>query len=331
MSEQKIDKEIDITKQSEFYKKQKEKLKTFFIDKNFLIIFLAISVFIIDISVISFFLVPDNLRKDFSDKYFFNKNETIREDGEEAIVEEENNEDDNDDCNVVGVNLHGDLVTYIPLSDYSSYGDILFDESSSEDIYFAIRNAEKQDNIKAIILEVDSFGGVPAAAEEINLIVEKTSKPVIAYIRGAGNSAAYWAISGASKIFSLSTSQVGSIAVNGSYLDNTKNNEQNGYTFNNLSTGEFKNTPSPDKSLTESEKNLIMRDLQATHELFVNVVAKNRNLNVNDVKKIANGWAYNGNEALELGLVDEIGNLDSVKEYIEKNILDNQQIDICWK
>lgn len=328
MNEQKINQEIDLNKQNEFYKKQKEKLKIFFIDKNFLIIFIAISVFFIDIVL----LFPNNLKNNFSNKYFFNKEEVVREDGDnkEMITEEEGG-NEKDDCNVVGINLHGDLVTYIPLSDYDSYGDLLFDESSSEDIYFAVKNAEKKDDIKAIIVEVDSFGGVPAAAEEIDLVLKGASKPVIAYIRGAGNSAAYWAISGADKIFSLSTSQVGSIAVNGSYLDNTKNNEQNGYTFNDLSTGEFKNALSSDKALTEKERQLIMKDLQATHELFVSIVAENRKLNINDVRRIANGWAYNGDEALGLGLVDEIGNLDSVKEYIEKNILDNQQINICWK
>lgn len=327
MNEQKINQEIDLNKQNEFYKKQKEKLKIFFIDKNFLIIFVAISVFFIDIVL----LLPNDLKNNFSNKYFFNKEDVAREDNDKEMITEEEDDNENDDCNVVGINLHGDLVTYIPLSDYDSYGDLLFDESSSEDIYFAVKNAGRKDNIKAIIVEVDSFGGAPAAAEEIDLVLKKSSKPVIAYIRGAGNSAAYWAISGTSKIFSLSTSQVGSIAVNGSYLDNTKNNEQNGYTFNDLSTGEFKNVFSSDKVLTEKERQLIMKDLQTTHELFVSIVAENRKLNIDDVRKIANGWAYNGDEALELGLVDEIGNLDSVKEYIEKNILDNQQINICWE
>jgi protease-4 len=160
--------------------------------------------------------------------------------------------------------------------------------------------------------------------------MKKTKKPVIAHIRGAGDSAAYWAISGVDRIFSLSTSEVGGIGVNSSYLDNTKNNEQNGYNFNDLSIGEFKNTFNPDKPLTETEKDMIMEDLQETHELFVNTVAENRDLEVSDVKKIANGWAYIGNKALSLGLVDEIGNIDSVKEYIEKNILDNKEVDICW-
>lgn len=317
MNKQNDYQEIDNDAQKEFYKKQREKLKKFFIDKNFLIIFIAVSIFIIDISVISFLLIPDDMRKDFSNKYLFNEKSKTTEDEEKK-------------CNVAGINLHGDLVTYILPVNYDSFGNVLLDESSSEDIYFTIKNIEKQDDIKAIIIDVDSFGGYPAAAEEINFIIKKTEKPVIAYIRSAGDSAAYWAISGADRIFSLSTSQVGSIAVNSSYLDNAENNEQNGYNFNDISTGEFKNVFNPDKPLTKTERDMIMKDLQETHNLFVNTVAENRNLEVSSVKEIANGWSYTGDKALNLGLVDEIGNLDSIKEYIEKNILDNQEVDICW-
>lgn len=308
--------ELEQIKRDEFYKRQVRGIKEFFSNKKFLIIFVVVSIFFIDIAIIYLFLVPNNVKNNILETSF----------SEEEIISE-----DEDSCNTIGIRLRGDLVTYALTDNYNNIRDSSLDESSSDGMYFEIKDAEKQENIKVIVIEVDSFGGIPAAAEEINLVIKETNKPVIVYIRNAGLSAAYWAISGADKIFSLSTSQVGSIAINSSYTDEVKNNEKNGYTFNDLSTGEFKNAFNPNKPLTEKEKKLIMEDLQLTHNLFVETVASNRNLNIDDVKKIANGWAYTGSEALELGLVDEIGNLDSVKEYLESDTLDGEKINICWK
>ena len=308
--------DLEQAKRDEFYKRQVRGIKEFFTNKKFPIIFVIVSIFFIDISIIYFFLLPSNLEKNIL---------AISSNNEEV------DDGDKDNCNTVGIRLYGDLVTYALNSDQENIWDSSLDESSSNGVYFGIKDAKEQEDIKAIVIEVDSFGGIPAAAEEINLIVKNADKPIIAYIRNAGLSAAYWAISGADRIFSLSTSQVGSIAITSSYTDDVKNNEKNGHTFNDLSTGEFKNTFNPNKSLTEKEKKLIMDDLQLTHNIFVETVASNRNLDINNVKKIANGWAYTGNEALSLGLVDEIGNLDSVKDYLKNNILDGEEAEVCWK
>lgn len=308
--------DLEQAKRDEFYKRQVRGIKEFFTNKKFPIIFVIVSIFFIDISIIYFFLLPSNLEKNIL---------AISSNNEEV------DDGDEDNCNTVGIRLYGDLVTYALNSDQENIWDSSLDESSSNGVYFGIKDAKEQEDIKAIVIEVDSFGGIPAAAEEINLIVKNADKPIIAYIRNAGLSAAYWAISGADRIFSLSTSQVGSIAITSSYTDDVKNNEKNGHTFNDLSTGEFKNTFNPNKSLTEKEKKLIMDDLQLTHNIFVETVASNRNLDINNVKKIANGWAYTGNEALSLGLVDEIGNLDSVKDYLKNNILDGEEAEVCWK
>ena len=308
--------DLEQAKRDEFYKRQVRGIKKFFTNKKFPIIFVIVSIFFIDITIIYLFLLPSNLEKNIL---------AISSNNEEV------DDGDKDNCNTVGIRLYGDLVTYALNSDQENVWDSSLDESSSNGVYFGIKDAKEQEDIKAIVIEVDSFGGIPAAAEEINLIIKNTDKPVIAYIRNAGLSAAYWAISGADRIFSLSTSQVGSIAITSSYTDDVKNNEKNGHTFNDLSTGEFKNTFNPNKSLTEKEKKLIMDDLQLTHNIFVETVASNRNLDINNVKKIANGWAYTGNEALSLGLVDEIGNLDSVKDYLKNNILDGEEAEVCWK
>lgn len=87
---------------------------------------------------------------------------------------------------------------------------------------------------------------------------------------------------------------------------------------------------SPFKELTEEEKELIMDDLQKTHDLFVESVAENRGLELEKVKEIADGWAYNGPDSLEFGLIDNIGGLDEVKDYLKTEVLNDEEVKVCW-
>ena len=81
------------------------------------------------------------------------------------------------DCNIAGISLRGDLMTYIPPDYYSESGEQIYDAASSEDIVSRIREADKNENIKAVLLEVDSYGGYPVAAEEVMRALLDSSKP----------------------------------------------------------------------------------------------------------------------------------------------------------
>jgi len=298
--------------------------KKIIFNRDYLIVFIAVSTLIIDLVILNSF-VPN----------FKNKPETKNNDSKINIVDNNKELDKSasstdDNCNVLGINLHGDLITYIPKSDYSDTGNLKVDETASESIYFAVKSAEKNEKIKAIILEVDSTGGDPVAAEEIERVLKSSSKPVVAYIRRNGDSAAYWSATAAKRIFASPSSAVGSIGVTSSYMDNVKANQKNGYTFNDLATGKFKNTMNSNKPLTAEEKALIMKDLNETYDLFIKTVAENRKLDVNKVKAVANGWAYTGTEALSMGLIDELGGLDEVNAYLKNNVLNGAETNVCW-
>ncbi|MFH1193759.1 MAG: S49 family peptidase [bacterium] len=116
-------------------------------------------------------------------------------------------------CNTVGINLHGTLVTYIPPKDSDDDSDDASDMTSSDDILNYLEQAEEDKDIKAIVLEVDSYGGSAVAAEEISNALKRVTKPTVAYIRDGGASAAYWAATGADMIFASKNSDVGSIGV----------------------------------------------------------------------------------------------------------------------
>ncbi|OGH00347.1 hypothetical protein A3E04_03055, partial [Candidatus Kuenenbacteria bacterium RIFCSPHIGHO2_12_FULL_42_14] len=230
--------------------------------------------------------------------------------------------------NVSGISLHGDLWTYISPADYDTDGNLLYDESASEDLVYNIEQAEKDEQIKAIILEIDSYGGGPTAGEEVANALKNAEKPTVALIREGGVSAAYWAASGADIIFASQNSDVGSIGVTMSYLDNTAQNQKEGLAYNQLSSGKFKDTGDPNKTLSVEEKALLMRDVNIIHQNFMEAVAENRNLDINKVKAMADGSSMLGEMALQNGLIDKIGGESEVKEYLKEKIGD--EVEICW-
>lgn len=242
--------------------------------------------------------------------------------GGQATTEEE------EYCNVMGIELHGDLMTYISNDSTDENGDTTEDQSSSEDVLAALDAANDDEDIKVIMIEIDSCGGSPAAAEEINVAIKNSKKPVIAYIRSAGLSAAYWGISGADYIYALPVSDVGSIGATMSYVDNAKQNSAEGLTFNQLSTGKYKDAGSPDKVLTSEEKQLLMRDLNILKDLFVKTVSENRGIELAQVENLADGSSLVGQMALDEKLIDQIGSYDDVKEYIKKLI--GEDVEVCW-
>ena len=253
----------------------------------------------------------------------------LREDSEEEYYEEkESYQDEWQDCDIAVIKLQGNLYTYIPVADKDADGYPLYDEISSEDIVYEIEQAETDDDIKAIILEIDSTGGAPVAAEEVANALQRATKLTVALIRESGASAAYYAASGADIIFASENSDVGSIGVTTSYVSNSDKNQKEGLMYNQLIAGKFKDMGNPDKILTSEEKRLIMRDIKIVHENFIKTVAENRDLEIDKVRKLADGSSMLGQMALENGLIDKIGGLDEVMEYLLGKF--DEGIKACW-
>lgn len=231
-------------------------------------------------------------------------------------------------CNVTGINLHGEVVTYVAPENEGSDGYSTQDETESESIMQYIEEAEADDSIKAIVMEIDSGGGSPVAGEEISLALKNAKKPTAVFIRGAGDSSAYLAATGADKIFASKYSDVGSIGVTMSYLDSSRENQTDGKTYNSLSSGKFKDTGDPDKALSEEEKKLLMRDVNLMHDNFVKAVAENRKLDIKKVAALADGSTMMGEMALENVLIDAIGGYPEVKQYLTDTI--GEKAEICW-
>jgi len=226
-----------------------------------------------------------------------------------------------DGNNVAVINIHGEIVTYLSDYYYDEESELMPpDLVSSEEVIFYIDEIEEDDNVKAIILDIDSYGGYPVASEEIMNAIKRAKKPTIAVIREGAASGAYLIASGADRIYASEMSDVGGIGVTMSYLDYSQQNRQEGLIYQQLSSGKFKDTGNPDKELTAEEKELFMRDVNILHEAFVRNIAENRGLNIKTVEELADGSTMLGKAAKENGLIDEIGDFYSAEEWIRKEL-----------
>lgn len=240
---------------------------------------------------------------------------------------EESSEPEN--CNVYGINLHGDVVTYNSNDSYNDQYDVILDQTSADDIIWAVTEAQDNDKIKAIIVEIDSYGGSGVAGEEMMRTFKQSKKPVVAFIRNAGLSAAYLAATGAETIFASNFSDVGSIGVTMSYLQEAEKNTKEGLSYVDLSSGAYKDTGNPARTLSEDEKQLLMRDVKISYEYFVKLVSENRNLDIEKIRKLADGSSVMGEAALKNGLIDKIGIYPDVVNFLSEKI--GLPVEICWK
>jgi protease-4 len=207
------------------------------------------------------------------------------------------------DCNVEGITLHGSVVTYDSHDSYNDQNKLIYDQTSADEVVWYVRDAQSKDNIKAIAVEIDSSGGSPVGGEEMMRAFKDSKKPVVAFIRNVGASAAYLAATGAQTIFASQFSDVGSIGVTMSYLQEVNKNTKDGLTYVNLSSGPYKDSGNPARLLTDAEKQLFMRDVNISYNYFVQLVAQNRNLSIDKVKALADGSSVEGEMALKDGII----------------------------
>lgn len=241
-----------------------------------------------------------------------------------SLFSDASRESTGEDCNVLGINLHGYLDTYNSDEDDSSDNSL----ATSEDITQKIKDANESSDLKAIIIEVDSSGGIPVAGEEIANAIKNSKKPVVAFIRSSGLSSAYWAISSANRIFASKISDVGSIGITLSYLSSAEKNKKDGYKFEEINSGKYKDTGSPDKTLTADERAVLQKGINIMYDNFVSTVSENRKIPLDKVKALADGSSVLGEEAKQAGLIDEIGGINEVEKYLADVV--GEEVRTCW-
>ncbi len=177
-----------------------------------------------------------------------------------------------------------------------------------EEIISQLDEAESNPSVKAILIRVNSPGGTAAASQEIYEEVKKAEKPVVVSVSETCASGAYYIASAADKIIANRSSSVGSIGVITQIPNYEELYEKLGIKYTTIKQGEFKDVGSSNRPITQEEINMFEERLKVVYEEFIADVAESRGMEVSEVKKLATGWVFLGTEALDLGLIDEIGN-----------------------
>jgi protease-4 len=179
-------------------------------------------------------------------------------------------------------------------------------------------------SIKAIILHVNSPGGGVAASEEIcrevKRIHDQKKKPIVVSIESVGASGAYYIASASNKIYADKGSIVGSIGVIAQWVNYGDLLKWAKLKDVVLKTGEFKDTGNPARDLTPAEQAYMQSLIDNMFGQFIQAVADGRGLKVDNVKSIANGKVWTGEQALSMKLIDQVGDFQAAVDETAKSV-----------
>jgi len=199
--------------------------------------------------------------------------------------------------------------------------DIIFEDAKRDR---KLEKIIKNEEVKALIVHVNSPGGTVVGSEKIYNILRKISvvKPVVVVMGTLAASGGYLISLGADYIISHNGTITGSIGVIFQTAEITELAEKLGVKFNNFKSGELKAAPNPTEKVTDSVRAAIMLNVQDTYEYFVELVAVRRGFSMGEATKLADGRIYSGRQALKLKLVDAIGDQDDALKWLQnvKNV-----------
>jgi len=205
----------------------------------------------------------------------------------------------------------GDIVqTSGNVSPMSGNGPQIVGEKVIDDL----RALREDKNVKAVVLRVNSGGGSAYASEQIWREVEllKAEKPVVVSMGGLAASGGYYISSGANKIIAEPTTLTGSIGIFGMVADMSELITQKvGVKFDVVKTNALSDMGTMARPMNAEEGQLMQSMVERGYETFTGRVAMGRKMKIEDVKAIAEGRVWTGEQAKERGLVDQLGNLDA--------------------
>lgn len=187
-----------------------------------------------------------------------------------------------------------------------------------------LEQAGEDPSIDGILLRVDTpGGGVVESAEihdRITKIKEETEKPIFVSMGSMAASGGYYIAAPADKIIAHPSTITGSLGVILESVNFAGLAEQLGIEANVIKSGEFKDIMSPLREMTEAEQQILQEMLDESYNEFVRVIAEGRNMDESEVRKIADGRIYSGNQSVELDLVDELGSKDEAVQLLMEHI-----------
>jgi protease-4 len=226
-------------------------------------------------------------------------------------------------CNIAVLPIEGVILPYHGLGDFEMI-------ITPETVESFMDTVEDDDVIKAVLLEINSPGGTPVASERIAERFRSSGLPIVGLIGDVGASGGYMIAAASDYLIASPMSDVGSIGVNMSYVEESAKNKEDGLTYVQLTTGKFKDIGSPNRPITEEERELLQADLDLVHNEFINIVTEYRDLDRDKVVALANGASMPGVRALDVELIDELGGREEATNALSKILeIDADDIKYC--
>lgn len=179
-----------------------------------------------------------------------------------------------------------------------------------------LADIQEDQTVKGIVLHVDSPGGGVIESsdiyDELLSIQKERDIPIYVSMGSMAASGGYYISAPADKIFVHPETITGSIGVIMESLNYAELADKVGIDFNTIKTGPYKDILSPNREMTQTERDMLQEMINDSYERFVGIVADGRGMSVADVKKVADGRIMNGRQAIESGLADDYGKLPDV-------------------
>jgi len=186
----------------------------------------------------------------------------------------------------------------------------------------AIRDADKNENVRGIMLHIDSPGGTAAGTAELGDDIRNTNKPIFAHIDDLGASAAYWAASQADMVSMNRTGFAGSIGTYAVIHDESGLAEKNGVKVHVVSTGPFKGAGEPGTEITEEQLAEWQSVVDKHFDHFATAVRRGRShLRAKGrFNKVSDGRVFDSKDSMEFGLVDHVESFDTAMVRLRNSI-----------
>jgi len=222
----------------------------------------------------------------------------------------------------VVLTVSSDEAADFPFSDRIQVVEVDGELVQSRPIIEQLKRYEDSNSVKAILLDIDSPGGGVAVSQEIYTEIkrlrEKKDKIIVAYLSSTGASGAYYISCGANKIVANPGTIVGSIGVIAEWVNYADLLEWAKLKEIVFKTGEFKDTGSATRALTDNERKYFQGLIDDMYVQFVEAVSSGRKLDLQDVRAMADGRVFTGRDAKERKLIDETGNFQDAVDLTAK-------------
>lgn len=200
----------------------------------------------------------------------------------------------------------------------------IFDIIYSADNYVTqLEELRKDKSIAGVILRIDSPGGAVAPSQEIYEEVMRYRNAHKTLVVSMGNVAAsggYYIATPASRIFANPGTITGSIGVIFQFPHYYKLLDKLGISMTTIKAGRFKDVGNPNRDLTKKEKEYLQQLLDNTHNQFIEDVSQARNFDVQELREMADGRIFTGQQACEMGLIDSLGGYIDALSYLKKSL-----------